>query len=759
MLETLHRIVQEVNAARDFAQALNIIVDRVASATTAEVASIYLVDDDPELLRLMATRGLNPDAVGRVRLRIQEGLVGLVAQREEPINLDNADRHPRFVYFSETGEEHFHSFLGVPVIHYRRLLGVLVVQRQAPQRFDDDEVAFLATMASQLAGVIAHAQASGGLAALSSRRASRNRPLNGLAGAAGVAIGRAFVLYTPADLAAVPDRAPDDPAVEEAAFLGAVQQVRGELEDIAGRLQGALPENEQLLFEVYLRILDGDTLVQDVCRRIRRGNWAAGAVRETIAEHARVFDDMEDAYLRERASDIRDIGRRLLTRLMVSHEDHRTLPDKAILVGHEVNASQLAEVPRQRLAGVVSATGSANSHVAILARSLGVPAVMGATDLRPRGLEGRRLVVDGNTGRVYVNPTRAVRREYRRLQREETQLSEGLKPLLPLPAETLDGQRIRLYVNTGLIADVGASLESGCDGVGLHRTEFPFMVRDRFPGEEEQTALYREVLSAFAPKPVTLRTLDVGGDKVLPYFPIQDENPFLGWRGIRMTLDHPEIFLTQLRAMLRASLGLNNLQIMFPMISRLEEVDEAMRLVLRAVVELREEGLDVGEPKLGAMVEVPAAVYQARSLARRLDFLSVGSNDLAQYLLAVDRNNSRVASLYDELHPAVLRAISTVAEAGREAGVPVSICGAMAADPGSALLLMAMGMEGLSMSSVALLRVKWAIRSFRLDEAKALLERALTLEYPEEVRTLVRDALEAKGLGSLTRAGRQGGRA
>lgn len=754
MLEILYRIVQEVNAARDLGQALNIIVDRVAAATVSDVCSVYLLTEDHAELTLMATRGLNPDAAGRVRLRLHEGLVGLIAEREEPINLGDPELHPRFRYFPETGEERFHAFLGVPIIHYRQLLGVLVVQRQERRRFDDDEVAFMVTVAAQLAGVIAYAQAVGGIDALQGRRAWRNRPLTGVPGATGVAIGIGRVIYAPTDFAAILDRIPENVEQEEETFLGAVRSVRKELTELGERLSGSVPDSEHMLFDVYVHILDGNTLVEETLRRIRAGQGAVGAVRDAIAEQVRLFDEMEDPYLRERASDIRDIGRRLLMQLSAANEDTRSIPERTVLVGHEINATQLAEIPRDRLAGVVAATGSVNSHVAILARALGIPAVMGVTDLKAAQLEGRELIVDGYTGRVYAQPTRAVRREYRRLMREDAQISERLKGLQSLPAETLDGVNVRLYVNTGLISDVNPSLEIGCDGVGLHRTEFPFMIRDRFPGEEEQVRLYREVLQAYAPRSVTLRTLDIGGDKMLPYFPIGDEYPLLGWRGIRVTLDHPEIFLTQLRAMLRADIGLGNLQIMFPMISRLEEAEEAVSLVQRARKQLHEDGLEVNNPKLGAMIEVPAAVYQADSLAYRLDFLSIGSNDLAQYLLAVDRNNPRVAALYDELHPAVLRAVSSVAEIGCRANVPVCVCGEMAANPGIAPLLLAMRVHGLSMSSASLLRVKWVIRSFSFHEARELLEQAVSMEYPEEVRALVRNALEAKGLGNLIRAGK-----
>ncbi|MDR9433495.1 MAG: phosphoenolpyruvate--protein phosphotransferase [Spiribacter sp.] len=755
MLESLHRIVQAVNAASHFEQALSIIVQQVAEVTAADVCSVYLLEPDAAQLRLMATQGLNPEAVGQIRLNLSEGLVGLVAEREESINLENADRHPRFRYFPEAGEEHFHSFLGVPIIHYQSRLGVIVVQRHARERFNDAEVAFLVTMAAQLAGVIAHARVRGELADEFATSPERPLAVDGIGGASGVAMGTGFVLTVDADLDRVPDRPARDPAFEIEAFEHAVVAVRDDIQALAARMQGQLPEAEQRLFDVYLQMLDGDSLKAGVVEHIQAGHWAAFALRQAVAAHARRFDAMEDRYLRERGSDLRDVGRRVLARLLAVEKDTRTLPEQAILVGEDLSASQLAEIPPKQLVGVISAGGSANSHIAILARALGIPAVMGVRELPVDSLHGRALIVDGYRGRVEVDPSDPLRAEYTRLQQEEAELTAELAQLAGEPAETSDGASIALYVNTGLAAEIERALEIGCAGVGLHRTEFPFMIRDRFPGEQEQAVLYREVLEAFAPLPVTLRTLDVGGDKPLAYFPVDDENPFLGWRGLRMTLDHPEIFLTQLRAMLLASVGLNNLRLMFPMVTRIEEAEQAAALLARAREELAEEGIVTSMPAVGAMIEVPSAVYQAEALARRLDFLSIGSNDLAQYLLAVDRNNARVASLYDELHPVVIRAISEVAAAGQRIGKPVSICGSMAADPAVAPLLVAMGLEGLSMSSGRLLRVKWAIRSVSLAESKDLLAAVLECETPTCVRAHLNATMDRHGLGGLIRAGRR----
>jgi phosphotransferase system enzyme I (PtsP) len=342
-----------------------------------------------------------------------------------------------------------------------------------------------------------------------------------------------------------------------------------------------------------------------------------------------------------------------------------------------------------------------------------------------------------------------MRRQYIQIINDEKNLARDLEPLRNLPAATSDGHHVALMVNTGLLADVQRSLGRGAEGVGLYRTEIPFMVRDRFPSEEEQRQIYRSQLEAFAPHPVVMRTLDIGGDKMLPYFPVEEINPFLGWRGIRITLDHPEIFLVQVRAMLKAAHGLNNLRILVPMITTVFEAEEAMHLVHRAWLEVCEEGIEVDMPPVGVMIEVPAAVYQARELAQRVDFLSVGSNDLTQYILAVDRNNPRVSSLYSSFHPAVLGALKHVVEAAHAEGKPVGVCGEMAGDPLATLPLMAMGFDSLSMNASALLRVKWVVRNASLADARRVLDQMMTMDNAQVITAYLGRAMDKLGLGMV----------
>jgi phosphotransferase system enzyme I (PtsP) len=385
---------------------------------------------------------------------------------------------------------------------------------------------------------------------------------------------------------------------------------------------------------------------------------------------------------------------------------------------------------------------------------MGIPTVMGAVNLPYSQLEGRSLVVDGYRGEVITSPSAELRARYQEVLKEQDRLVAGLEVIKDEPCETTDGHRVKLWVNTGLMSDVMQSLDLGAEGIGLFRTEVPFLLSERFPSEQEQYQIYREQLQAFAPKLVTMRTLDVGGDKALSYFPIEEANPFLGWRGIRVTLDHPEIFMAQIRAMLRASEGLNNLQIMLPMISNVSEVEKAQELIKKAHRELTQEGVKVDYPAVGVMIELPAAVYQTAELARRVDFVSVGSNDLTQYLLAVDRNNPRVANLYSAFHPAVISALKQVVSLAKQEGKPVSICGEMAGDPGAALLLIAMGFDVLSMNASTLLKVKSVVRSVSMEVAKDLLEQVSELDDAQTIRSAIDMALYNAGVDRLLRTSR-----
>ncbi len=386
-------------------------------------------------------------------------------------------------------------------------------------------------------------------------------------------------MLPPADLEVVPDKTVTDIAAELALFQNALEGVRSDMRTLSAKLATQLRPEERALFDVYLMMLDDASLGSEVTDVIKTGQWAQGALRSVVSEHVKRFELMDDAYLRERASDVKDLGRRLLAYLQEAREQTLVYPDNTILVSEELTPAMLGEVPEGKLVGLVSVQGSGNSHVAILARAMGIPTVMGLVDFPYSKVDGISLVVDGYHGEVFTNPSEIMRKQFGKVVEEERQLSQGLDALRELPCVTLDGHRMPLWVNTGLLADVARAQQRGAEGVGLYRTEVPFMINQRFPSEKEQLAIYREQLAAFHPLPVTMRSLDIGGDKSLSYFPIKEDNPFLGWRGIRVTLDHPEIFLVQTRAMLKASEGLNNLRILLPMISSTHEVEEALHLI------------------------------------------------------------------------------------------------------------------------------------------------------------------------------------
>ncbi|MCV2884637.1 phosphoenolpyruvate--protein phosphotransferase [Aestuariibacter sp. AA17] len=759
MLTTLKRIVQEVNKIPHLEDALKHLASRLQQSMAVDSCSIYLADYDKQHFLMMATEGLAKSAIGSVAIGFSEGLIGLIGQREEPLNVSDARSHPRFKHYPEVKEEQYHAFLGAPIIHQRKVLGVITLQQKRKRRFSEDEEAFLVTLAAQLALEIKHAEARGYFTPSEETPPNYQKSLMGVPGSSGLAMGTGFVSNYRVTLQSYVPKHTRHADKEISLYRDAVFATREQVNVLSSRMAGEVPEDVAAIFQIYHHLLDANSLGHEVEAHIREGWDAGSSLKYVVEQYIQQFKSMSDPYMQERAVDVEDLSNRILANIVGMGEVFRTERPKSafVLVADEVTASMLAEYPSGQLQGIVSMRGSNNSHAAILARAMGVPAVMGLTDVPLSVLDGKPLLLDGYSGEVIVNPSDSVKNEFALLVKEEQELSHRIQEQADLPTVTQDGEILSLLINTGLSAELENSHFNQGEGVGLYRTEVPFMMRERFPSEHEQMALYKSLLSVNPQKSITMRTLDVGGDKPLPYFPIAEENPFLGWRGIRLTLDHPEIFLVQVRAMLRASIGLNNLKIMLPMITTVAEVRESRRLIRQAYHEVCEEAKQRGEqvnmPEIGVMLEVPAVIYQLSHLADKVDFFSVGTNDLTQYLLAVDRNNPRVASIYDSYHPAVLNALCSIISTSNEHNVPVTVCGEMAGEPGGAILLMAMGYRKLSMNSHNLLKVKWAIRSTTLVDAHALLEKVLKLEHPLQVREYVNVYLESIGLGGLVRAG------
>jgi phosphotransferase system enzyme I (PtsP) len=761
MLTTLKRIVQEVSKIPSLEEALTHLTRRLTEALSVDSCTIYLADHDKQHFLLMATDGLDKEAVGKVAIGFSEGLVGLIGQREEPLNIVDAQSHPRFKHYPEVKEEKYHAFLGAPIIHQRKVLGVLTLQQKKKRRFSEDEEAFLVTLATQIALEIVHAETRGFLSFVDENNRDKwQRKISGVPGSSGLAMGIGFVPDFKVTLATHVAKRSQNFDAEIARYRESVEVTRGQVEELSKRVEGQVPSDVQAIFQIYSYLLDANSLGHEVEARIRQGWDAASSLKFVIENYMQQFRNMSDSYMQERAVDIEDLSNRILANILGAESPARRILDPgqaAILVAEEVTAPMLAEHSGKQLRGIISVRGSNNSHAAILARAMGMPAVMGLSDAPLSLLDGKDLLVDGYSGEVIVSPSKTVKREFEILVNEEQALSDRILEQADLPCVTKDNQSMSLYINAGLSAEMENTNFTYGEGVGLYRTEVPFMLRERFPSEQEQMDLYRQMLESAPDKPITMRTLDVGGDKPLPYFPISEENPFLGWRGIRLTLDHPEIFLVQIRAMLRANIGLGNLQIMLPMITSVSEVSESKRLIRQAFHEvsdeIRDANLTLEMPLIGVMLEVPAVIYQIPQLAAKVDFFSVGSNDLTQYLLAVDRNNARVSGLYDSYHPAVLCALKSIVDQAKQYNTPITVCGEMAGEPGGAILLMAMGYDKLSMNSHNLLKVKWVIRSITLQHAQQLLHDVLQCDNPDQVKQEVNLYLEIIGLGGLVRAG------
>ncbi|MBO2676109.1 phosphoenolpyruvate--protein phosphotransferase [Shewanella algae] len=742
MLNTLRDITQAVAAARDLEAALELLVGQIKAAMSTQCCSIYILDKNE--LVLSATDGLEPSAVGRVRMPLTEGLVGLVAEREEAINLADARAHPRFKLFPEVAEEEYRAFLAAPIIYQKQLLGVIVVQQPRARQFSEGEEAFLMTLAAQLAMAIR------GLKQKASVKEDQLQILfQGTPASNGIAIAHALVLGGQISLEQ-PDQTAADIPNELERLKTAIERCRNTLSTLAQRFDREQDEEVVSIFSALQLLLEEASLGGEYRDEVLAGWCAESAVSRVSLRYITQFMAMEDPYLKERASDIRDLGQKVLRQLIEPERLELNADKPVILVTREADTTLLAEFSRQKLAGIVTELGGVNSHAAILARALGVPAITGVDQVLAADIDKKLLVLNATRGQLMVSPSPAVVGEYRSLLSAERALQRQYARELNLPAETVDGKRIHLYMNAGLLSGLASEIAEGADGIGLYRTEIPFMLQQRFPSESEQVKVYRQVLEAASGRPVVMRTLDVGGDKPLPYFPIKEENPFLGWRGIRLSLDHPELFLVQIRAMLQASGSGEQLHILLPMVSNLDEIDQSLEYIEQAYSELKSDvNPELKRPKVGIMLEVPALLFQLDEVAKRVDFVSVGSNDLTQYLLAVDRNNPRVSALFDSYHPGILRSLKQARETCRQYGLGASVCGELAGEPGGALLLVAMGYNRLSMNQGSLARINYLLRRVRSSELEQLLAEALTLRSGSEVRQLVHDYLWQRELAAI----------
>jgi phosphotransferase system, enzyme I, PtsP len=744
LLRKLREIMAEPISAQE---RLDKIVVLIAANMVAEVCSVYVLRADGTL-ELYATEGLNREAVHLTTMRKGEGLVGLIAEQAEPLALIDAASHPSFSYKPETGEEIYDSFLGVPILRAGNTLGVLVVQNRARRQYPDDEIEALQTTAMVLAELIA----TGEIEALARPEAggtASRKPLSlkGSPVADGVGLGH-VVLHEPRVV--VRNLVADDVDIEIERLDKAVATVRQNLDElIESGSAGQAGEHLDVLETFRLFAHDRGWL-----RRLREavmtGLTAEAAVERVQSDARARMLRQTDPYMRDRLHDLDDLAHRLLRQLtgISFAAASGSLPDNAIIVARSMGPAVLLEFDRNKLRGIVLEEGGSQSHVAVVARALGIPCVGEVAGIVGLVEPNDAIIVDGDEGDVQVRPRAEIEMAYAEKARLRAKRLEQYRSLRLTAPITLDGQRISLQMNAGLLVDLNHLDESGASGVGLFRTEILFMVAPQMPRAEAQEELYRAALVASGGKPVTFRTLDIGGDKILPYMrTVEEENPALGWRAIRIGLDRPGLLRSQFRALIKAAGG-QELRIMLPMVAAVHEIDAAKRLFEREKAHCVQHGHALPRSmKFGVMLEVPALLFDIDVLLKKVDFISIGSNDLMQFLYAVDRDNRFVSGRFDPLHSAFLRALRMVFEKAHIARVPVTVCGEMAGRTLEAMALIALGCRGLSMSAASIGPVKAMLLKLDAKAARIILDEALDSgEGTESLRARLSAFAAANGI-------------
>ncbi len=750
VLEDLCRIIRRTD---DPGTMLERIVHMIAREMGTDACSVYVLNREKDYLVLQATVGLQPESVGKIRMSIHEGLTGLVLEQRKPLFVTQPHTHPQYKFFEGSGEEIYETYLGIPLEYQRRVLGVLTIQTVREDAVSEADIPILTTVAGQISGVLAYTglleeiqKVTNGRdpgrpnqkARPPSHRAKKKGLLRGTPVSPGFADGHAHYMGRSIGFDQVEKRRVADPEAEKSRLEGALRHTRERISTLGKQTEGLSHQDEAIL-EAQIMYLEDESFQEKILERIREGYAAEYALKRVVTEYVDSFQKMDNRYLRERGSELEDLGREILRTLLgLEGLSNKGFSRDTILIASDLSPIDLIGLRQEGLKGIVLSGGGKTSHTSILARSFEIPMVIGIRDVLDSVNEGDFLIVDGNSGLIFSRPMMEIIVEYARMKEEKNRQFEELGELRDLPAETRDGHTVKLGANIGLLSDMAQVEKYGADHIGLYRSEFPFLARKDFPSEDVQAELYGKIIQGNGSRCTTIRTLDVGGDKFLSYLDYpRENNPYLGWRSIRVSLEMDAPFRTQIRAILRAS-PLGKVKILFPMITSVTEVRKIITILEEEKNTLERKGVPFARDiPLGIMVEVPGTVRILDRFLRYVDFISIGTNDLIQYTLAVDRSNQKVSGLYNPLHPAVIALVNDAASICREKNKSVSICGEASALPQCAYLFLGMEVDRMSMNPGSVPRIKQMLRNVNLADAKAALARVLEMETAEEVKAFL----------------------
>ena len=743
-LQTFTEVNRIITSSHNSDETLARTASMIAKRIEVDACSIYIYDADQAILILKATHGLDPSTTEKVRMRPSEGLVGLVLERSAPVQESKMHEHPRFKAFPQTKEDSFSSFLGVPLIEHRKTFGVLVVHTVEPRTFSPEEVQLLSSIATQISSLVSKALLLKQLDTATQEPA--DTPENeetsihmyGQPVAYGVALGQA-VLLKQSDIEVPEKTSSSTTELEMSDFQAAMDHTISDTLELIEKVKDRVGTEEASIFHAHLMFLEDQHFQDKINSKIESGNTAAWSIYKTVHEYLGAFEEIKDPYLSEKGADLKDVGYRLLH--FLGHEVLSVTKKTGILVVRQLLPGDIARLDTTRIKGIVLSSGGVVSHAAILARSRRIPVVCLEDKELDQIKDGAPIAINGDSGFVVTYPDKEVLAEFKQLLVRQQNYYDNLEEFRDLPCKTSDGARINLLANVALGGDEIQLLSYGAEGVGLFRTEIYFLSLDRYPDVAEQTKVYRDLLDNIsADKLVVFRTLDVGADKAAPYMGFHDEdNPFLGYRAVRRQLKEKTVLKEQLRALLQATGERPNVRVLFPMITNVSEIKQAKALFEECRKEVETSGISIAKIEVGMMFEVPSAFLICEKFMSEIDFCSIGSNDLTQYVLAVDRNNPQISDLYDPLHPAVLNLIQKLVQTADKHNKPVELCGEMASDPDGCVILVGLGISSLSMNAPLIPVVKKRLSEISLPETQSLAQKALNSSSPAEVREMIRE--------------------